>query len=243
MGTSDSSWRDWFQDQLDEWRREGIIDQNTYSTLNDRYTGSFGPSSGNAGGRLIYVVGLLGSILLGLGIILYIAANWQFLSPLIRTLTLVAGTVLFYLTGYYLAFQKRTFERTGRSLLFLAHLVYGQSIWLIAQIYHLGEHYPDGYLYWFLGVLAMSVVLKLTSGALLSGLILMTWVSLEHLGFHRPVPLFMVLATFQFGLTYWIKSKYVLAPSLLAVALWCLPVFPDTPDSPAVLAQYGLIIA
>ena len=36
----------------------------------------------------------------------------------------------------------------GTGLFFLGNLFYGASIILVAQIYHLGEHMPDGVFWW-----------------------------------------------------------------------------------------------
>lgn len=243
MGSSDADWRDWFQDQLEKWRREGLIDESTHSELRQRYSNSFGPSSDGSSNRLIYTIGLLGSILLGIGIILFIAANWQYLAPFTKTLILVGGVVLFYSSGYYLTFRREGFDATGSSLIFVGHLAYGSAIWLIAQTYHLGEHYPNGYLHWFVGVLAMSTVLALPSGAALSSLLLVAWVAMEHLLYLNPAPLFLLLAVCQFALTYRLRSRTALATSVLAVGIWTLPVFSDWPEDPGFIGQYGLVIA
>ncbi len=35
-------------------------------------------------------------------------------------------------------------------------MFYGAGIWLVAQIYNIDEHYPNGFLFWALGALAMA---------------------------------------------------------------------------------------
>lgn len=51
-------------------------------------------------------------------------------------------------------------ETAGTGFFFLGSLFYGAAIMLIAQIYHIGEHFPDGNLVWALGVLPLALILK-----------------------------------------------------------------------------------
>ena len=70
--------------------------------------------------------------------------------------------------------------RSGRTspavgLFILGNLFYGASIILIAQIYHLGEHMPDGVFWWALGSLPFAVLLCNTWLTLFSGLLALLW--------------------------------------------------------------------
>ena len=38
----------------------------------------------------------------------------------------------------------------------LGTLFFGAGIWLVAQIYHIDEHFPNGFLIWGLGALALA---------------------------------------------------------------------------------------
>ena len=42
----------------------------------------------------------------------------------------------------------------------LGTMFFGAGIWLIAQVYHIDEHYPNGFLLWGLGALAMAWALR-----------------------------------------------------------------------------------
>lgn len=35
-------------------------------------------------------------------------------------------------------------------------MLFGAGIWLVAQIYHIEEHYPNGFLIWGLGAMALA---------------------------------------------------------------------------------------
>jgi uncharacterized membrane protein len=49
-------------------------------------------------------------------------------------------------------------ERTGLigGLHLLGTMMFGAGIWLIAQIYHIDEHYPNALLIWSLGALGLA---------------------------------------------------------------------------------------
>ena len=110
-----------------------IITQETADKILDYYKNK-GNSSTN---RLFIVFGILGAILVGLGIILIIAHNWDELSRGIKTffafLPLLAGQVL---CGYTL-FKKQdsiTWRESSSAFLFFA---VGASMALVSQIYNI----------------------------------------------------------------------------------------------------------
>ena len=124
------------------------------------------------------VLVVLGFVFIGLALITVIGANWDAIPRAVRMgglLALTAGTHAFALR-HHLA--DRTSLATG--LFVLGNLFYGASIILIAQIYHLGEHMPDGVFWWALGSLPFAVLLCSPWLTLLSGLLALVWLYLEH---------------------------------------------------------------
>jgi hypothetical protein len=97
---------------------------------------------------------------------------------------------------------------------FLACLFYGAGIWLVAQIFHLNAHYPDGMWWWAVGVLPFALCLDtLLLHALFVGL-LGIWVGMEVLGFHE-------LGAWFFGRWRWIPNgAYTLPLLALPGLLW-----------------------
>ena len=137
----------------------------------------------------------LGFLFIGLALITVIGANWDSIPRGVR----MAG-LLFLTAGMHgLATAK---YRSGRAslavgLFFLGNLFYGASIILIARIYHLGEHMPDGVFLWALGSLPFAVLLRSTWLTLFSGLLALLWFGLEfRTGFLAPVFLAAVFPLF-----------------------------------------------
>ena len=141
------------------------------------------------------VLVVLGFLFIGLSLITVIGANWDAIPRGVRMaglLALTAGT-------HGLAMRKHLSGRTSLAagLFLLGNLFYGASIILIAQIYHLGEHMPDGVFLWALGSLPFAVVLGNAWLTLFSGLLALLWFYLEfRTGFLAPVFLTAVFPLF-----------------------------------------------
>jgi uncharacterized membrane protein len=108
------------------------------------------------------------------------------------------GVILITLAtqGFALRAYIRRNTPEAERLFFLGGLFYGASIILIAQIYHLGEHMPDGVFYWALGVLPLALLLKSPWIMLQSLLLALAWFFMERgMGFDTTVfPLFVAAA-------------------------------------------------
>jgi uncharacterized membrane protein len=83
---------------------------------------------------------------------------------------------------------------TAVALFFLGGLFYGASIMLIAQIYHIGEHYPDGIFWWAIGVLPVALLLKSTLIMMLTVTLGFIWFFVESsMNFYPTLfPVFLV---------------------------------------------------
>lgn len=110
--------------------------------------------------RAISIFSAVGGILLGLGVILFVASNWKEMTPMLKTAILLLGMIVSGGLGYYFAFEKKSLEKTGLALLFVNILVFGASIFLVAQIYHLPLNFWLGALLWFAGALLFAAVLQ-----------------------------------------------------------------------------------
>ena len=183
----------------------------------------------------------LGYLFLGLALITLIGANWEEIPRGLRMGGLVCLTLATHGMGVRRLHQGATDAAVG--FFFLGSLFYGASIMLIAQIYHLGEHYPDGILFWALGVLPLAVLMKSRLLLFLTSALAFTWflteASLEyfplafplflaaitaHLYFNTPSrTLFLVLVTgvglfLEYSLSWWIGPgrEFVFEVDLLA---------------------------
>ncbi|ODA39354.1 DUF2157 domain-containing protein [Desulfosporosinus sp. BG] len=107
--------------------------------------------------NFIRVVVTIGAILVGLGILSFIASNWDGISHLGKLLIIFGVFGGVNLAGYLLT---ENYPKTARSLIYLGTLVYGAGIFLIGQMYNFGGEFPTAFLLWSLGVIPMAFQLQ-----------------------------------------------------------------------------------
>src|ERR1700730_4602997 len=108
------------------WTESGIITPAQFEQILSLY-----PDKKHA----IGLIPILGSILVGLGILSFMAANWQDIPQLLRLLMIIA-----LLTGFYWGGERmlsRDHEKLGIALISLGLVSFGAGIILIAQMFHL----------------------------------------------------------------------------------------------------------
>jgi len=116
--------------------------------------------------RLFTVFGVLGSILVGLGIILILAHNWDVFSKTVKTLLafipLVIGQIL---VGFSILKKKgQTWKEASGTFLFFA---VGASIAMVSQIYNIPGNFASYMLTWIVLCAPLIYILKSHAVALL----------------------------------------------------------------------------
>jgi len=107
--------------------------------------------------NFIRVVVTIGALLVGLGILSFIASNWDGISHLVKLLIIFGVFWGVNFAGYRLSENN---PKTSRSFIYLGTLVYGAGIFLIGQMYNFGGDFPTAFLLWSLGVLPVAFQLK-----------------------------------------------------------------------------------
>ncbi len=134
------------QRDLSELLNAGVISPETADEIRDYYRNKGGEFSS----RLFIVFGILGAILVGLGIILIIAHNWDELSRSVKTgfafMPLLVGQGL---CGFTLLRQRESVAWRESTSVFLFFAV-GASISLISQIYNIPGDISSFVLTWML---------------------------------------------------------------------------------------------
>jgi len=199
IGGVNISRNSWVKKEIELWRNDGLISPEQAQLLSSRY-----PETEL---RATSILPMLGAILLGVGIILFFAANWPII-PVAVKLILILSTLF---TCHYFAYKYR-YEKNniwlGNSLLLLGGILFGAAIFLIAQIYNINAYYPNGILFWALGVLLMAWVTRERSVTILTILILLAWTISDFSKTHPLIPWLHLLILFllAFPLAYRVRS-------------------------------------
>ncbi len=162
----------------------------------------------------------MGALLLGAGVITFFSANWG-LIPKAAKLAMLFGALgaSYAAAGVCLA---RNLKAVGEALLLLGVILFGANIFLIAQIYHIDAHYPNGLLVWALAALVVAALAR-SQFALLAGVgLTILWSATETFYFgrnpHWPffLPWLVALAlTYRYG---WLLGLRAVCWTLFA---WC----------------------
>jgi uncharacterized membrane protein len=177
-----------FRDRLDResgsWVNDGLITPEQKARIMARYPRKASPAAKATSGRLITTLSVMGSVLVGVGLILFVASNWSEI-PRWGKLAIIFGTMLgSYMAGYIMRYgsdgrPSGHYPKAGAAIIFLGTIIYGAGIWLIAQIFHINAHYPNGVLMWAVGVLPLAYLLRFRSILMLGLLGLLLWVGME----------------------------------------------------------------
>ncbi len=151
--------------QIDQWQSQGLLDQETADRLR------FDVKTRHNGFGMGGVLAVLGSLLLGAALILFIAANWEVIPRIWRVVVILVIMWGGYLGGTWL--QQRDENRLAAifapSLYLLSAITYGAGIALVGQMYHMSGDMTTAALAWGIGVLIAGVLLRapiLTAAAL-----------------------------------------------------------------------------
>ncbi|GAB4369909.1 MAG: hypothetical protein Kow00121_10160 [Elainellaceae cyanobacterium] len=223
------SFRRQLRHESEQWWTEGLIDAALYEKLAQRY--QFDALEGDASNRFIAILMGLGGILLGLGVITFVAANWQDWSRTFRVIVLLSLFISVNVTGFYLwrrPAHKRGLQRLGHGLLLLGALILGANISLISQMFHQSGNFYELLLVWGMGVAAMAYSLRLTSLSVLALILVgwgyssgwIAWSTGEDLSlwqfFVRHMPL--VASLLFIPLAHWCRSRVVFALTAILVS-------------------------
>ncbi|NUO81660.1 DUF2157 domain-containing protein [candidate division KSB1 bacterium] len=180
------------QHELPQWVERGLLHAEQQQPILD-YIGA----RTSATRYPVSAFSMLGVLLLGTGVITFFAANWSVMPKLVKLLILFGAMWSAYGLAHYLEPRKNS-PLLSQALLLLGVILFGANIMLIAQIYHIDEHYPNGVLLWSLGGLLVAYLLR-SQPALLAALALATlWTGMEIFEFedklHWPFLLVWVLS-------------------------------------------------
>lgn len=206
-------------EELPEWVTRGWVEPGNGQAILD-----YVASRHKATPWLTYAFSILGVLLLGSGIITYFAANWGEIPKLLKLFILFGSMWLAYGAAWH-ALRGQYAPLLGQALLLLGTILFGANIMLIAQMYHIDSHFPNGVLLWSLGALLGAYLVRsqplLMAAIVLAGL----WTSLELGSFwyrhaiHWP---FLILWVAFLPLIYKYRFRPALQVAMIALLLWSL---------------------
>ena len=140
----------WLHNEIAAWLADELIDPRQAEQLRVRYP----LSGGITWSRLIFSI--IGAVIFGLGVILFFAYNWAEMPKYLKLGVVFGSLVLAHGLGFRFTTPDKDNRSLGEGLHVLGTMLFGAGIWLVAQIYHIDEHYPNAFLVWGTGALALA---------------------------------------------------------------------------------------
>ncbi len=238
-----------------QWRQDGLITPEQAQQLTDRY--QLDRLDQQASSRFTFLLIVVGSVLIGLGIITYVAANWQDIPKIFRTLLLFGLFTVANLSGFWLHRKSDKLQQIlGQGLLLIGGMTLGATMALMAQMYHISGPLHPLLITWSIGVAVMAYCLRNGPLGVLSALIL-GWASgsgwgefrgfagnaSESLTIHQIIWLNLptIAALLYFPLAHWCRTRALFIIAILVSLFSCLPLWSEVRYfASSSLASYGL---
>jgi uncharacterized membrane protein len=160
---------DALEKRLERWLSAGVVDAGTAARIR-----TF-EESRSSSERLRWPVLLavaLGGVLLCAGVLLFVAAHWDELSPAWRFTLVLILVAVFPIAG---ALTEERFPALSTTFYAIGTVCVGAGIFLTAQIFNLQEHWPTGILMWAIGALVGWLLLRHWTQAAMLALLVPGW--------------------------------------------------------------------
>jgi uncharacterized membrane protein len=198
---------------LETWIAKGLVPEES----RDEILASVG--AGRSGSRLEVILAVFGVILVGLGVLSFVGANWAAMTKLTRLVVLFGSMWTAY--GLAIWFNARGRDFLGQAVVLLGVLLFGSNIWFVAQTYNINAHYPDGTLLWGIGALTAAIIVPSRAALAAALAIGAYWTWQETMEFERPIHLaFIPYWALSATLAWYLNWRPGIHLSALALIFW-----------------------
>jgi uncharacterized membrane protein len=158
---------------LTRWQSAGLLNEATVAAIRAYEAGQGAPSSRR---WQMLVALILGAILLGAGVLLFVAAHWDGVSPLDRMLLVVAMLCFFHGLGLL---TRSHFAGFATAMHAVGTISAGAAIALVGQIFNMQEHWPAAVMLWAICAAAGWALLHDQFQQSLALLLVPAWIACE----------------------------------------------------------------
>ena len=176
-----STFRTALKEELPLWVQEGIVPESAAEQQSARY--QLSEIRKESSRLLAAVIFTLGGLLLGGGLITFVAANWEEIPTFAKVSLLFVTLLAFHLSGYWL-WHRKGWSRLGHALVFTGSLMFGANIGLMAQIFHISGEWYGAFGAWALGSLVMAYAARSWITGLLALVTAVVW--LQGISYRHP---------------------------------------------------------
>ncbi|MBN8588818.1 MAG: DUF2157 domain-containing protein [Rhodothermia bacterium] len=148
----------WLAQEMKQWQSEGWFPPDLAEKIQARY--QFDQLKDEGTNRLLLSVYTMGALIVGMGVVTFVAANWEAIPAALKLVLLFAAMLTAHGLGFYLWKISETGPRLGHALVLLGTLIFAANIGLIAQIFHIRGNWYNGFGASAVGALAAAYALR-----------------------------------------------------------------------------------
>ncbi len=200
--------------KLDEWTAAGLLTPEQALAIRAREPEQ---PPGLPWGILIFAG--FGAVVIGLGIILLFAYNWDKMHKFAKLGIVFTALAAAHGSGLYLR-RRQSLQGFAESASLLGTMLFGAGIWLVAQIYHISAHYPNAFIVWAVGALLLAWALPSVGQGLIATVLLAIWACVELGSFDSHLVMAPLLVLFGTGWLAWrLRSPVLLTAAAISFAV------------------------
>jgi uncharacterized membrane protein len=210
------SWyRHWVERDLERWQAAGWVSADGARAIRsdlDTRKSPFG---------IAPIFAILGAVLFGFAVMSFVAAHWTAMSKLARLLLLLATLWACY--GGAAALFLRQLPAFAHAAVLGGIAVYGASIMLIAQMYHMEGNPPDAVLYWGLGALLAALLVRSPPALAAAFVLISVWSVWERMLGSATHWWFLPVWAASAAAAAWLRWRPGLHLAALSLVIWLVP--------------------
>jgi uncharacterized membrane protein len=205
---------------LEELIQAGVISEEVAGSISDYYH----KKDSNAGNRFIVIFSIVGATLIGGGIVLIIASNWDQLSQITKTILAFVPLILGQLLMVFVLLRKNENQTWRESSGVFQMLTIGATISLVSQVYYIPGRLDLFMLMWTALSLPIIYLMRSSVASLLYLIGIMFYAIFTDSEIYLPYGFFYFLVLFLAGLPHYIHLIRTKSESVLTtIHHWIIP--------------------
>lgn len=162
-----------WETSLARWADAGVVDVETAARVR-AYEAAHADTAALRWPIMLALV--FGALALGAGVMLFVGAHWDDMSPSVRFGLVTALVAAFHVAG---TLVEKRFPAMAHTLHVVGTVALGAGIYLAGQIFNLDEHWPGGLMLWAIGAALAWALLKSWPQAALTAILAPAWLTGE----------------------------------------------------------------
>lgn len=158
VGKVSSSFRKQLKRTIPLWQEQGLLTEQQGVQLGEYYRLDHVKTESTQ--LLLSIIYTVGAVLIGVGVISFVAAHWNHINRPIKVTLLFATMLSAHGLGYHLWFINGKYPRLGHALIFLGTLIFGANVGLMAQVFHISGGSGRMFGVWAIGAAAVAYAVR-----------------------------------------------------------------------------------